>query len=90
MPLPDDPFDPDLPDPDLPTEPMEVPWTALSPEALRGVVEAFVLREGTDYGAHEFTHEQKVQQVLDGLKRGESRILFDPQTASVTLLLRAP
>jgi len=84
---PDDPFDPDL-DPDLPTEPMEVPYRELSPDALRGVVEAFVLREGTDYGAREFSHEQKVQQLLDGLQRGEVRILFDPATESVTLLPR--
>jgi len=82
---PDAPFDPDR-DPDLPTEPLEVPHRELSPDALRGVVEAFVLREGTDYGAREFTHEQKVQQLLDGLQRGEVRILFDPATESVTLL----
>ena len=82
---PDDPFEPD-PDPDLPTEPLEVPHRELSPDALRGVVEAFVLREGTDYGAREFTHEQKVQQLLDGLQRNEVRIYFDPATGSVTLL----
>ncbi len=67
-------------------EPVEVPWTALSPDALRGVVEAFVLREGTDYGAREFTHEEKIAQVLAGIERGEVRLLFDPQTQSVTLL----
>jgi uncharacterized protein len=69
-------------------EPVEVPVDALSPDALRGVVEAFVLREGTDYGAHEFTHEQKVDQLLAALARGEARILFDPATESVTLLPR--
>jgi uncharacterized protein YheU (UPF0270 family) len=67
-------------------EPVEVPWEALSPDALRGVVENFVLREGTDYGHREFSHEEKVQQVLAGLQRGESRILFDPETSSITLL----
>ena len=30
--------------------PVAVPHTELSPEALQGVIEAFVLREGTDYG----------------------------------------
>ena len=34
-------------------EPVEVHYTALSPEALRGVIEAFVLREGTDYDERE-------------------------------------
>ncbi|MEJ0098228.1 MAG: YheU family protein [Pseudomonadota bacterium] len=71
-------------------EPVEVPWTLLSADVLRGVVEAFVLREGTDYGAREFTHEQKIAQVLLGVERGEVKILFDPQTESVTLLPRQP
>ncbi|MFO1502680.1 MAG: YheU family protein [Steroidobacteraceae bacterium] len=69
-------------------EPVEVPWKSLSPEALRGVVEAFVLREGTDYGAREFSHEEKVAQVIEGLETGEVRIVFDPVSESVTLLLR--
>ena len=75
---------------DLPedSEPVEVPLDALSADALRGVVEAFVLREGTDYGAHEFTHEQKVDQLLAALARGEARIVFDPATESVALLPR--
>jgi uncharacterized protein len=76
--------DPDL---DCP-EPVEVPWEVLSPDALRGVVENFVLREGTDYGDREFSHEQKVLQVLESLRRGESRVLFDPETSTVTLLPR--
>lgn len=70
------------------TEPVEVPYRLLSPEALRGVAEAFVLREGTDYGAREFTHEEKVAQVLAALERNEALILFDPVSNSVTLRLR--
>jgi uncharacterized protein len=70
------------------TEPVEVPHTLLSPDALRGLVESFVLREGTDYGAREFTHEQKVAQVMAQLARGDARIVFDPETESVTLLMR--
>lgn len=69
-------------------EPLEIVPEMLSMEALRGVADAFVLREGTDYGAREFTHEEKVAQVLAALERGEARILFDPATESVTLRLR--
>ncbi len=75
---------------DTPTGPVEVPHRLISPEALRSVVEAFVLREGTDYGAREFTHGEKVQQLLDALESGEARILFDPETETVTLLPRLP
>jgi uncharacterized protein YheU (UPF0270 family) len=69
-------------------DPLEIPPDMLSADALRGVADAFVLREGTDYGAREFTHEEKVAQVLAALERGEARILFDPATESVTLRLR--
>ncbi len=69
-------------------EPVEVPHDLLSPEALRGVAEAFVLREGTDYGAREFTHDEKVDQVLAALERNEALVLFDPDSNSVTLRLR--
>jgi uncharacterized protein YheU (UPF0270 family) len=76
------------PEPDESTAPVEVPYRALSPQALRGVAEAFVLREGTDYGVREFTHEEKVAQLLAALERGEARILYDPATGSVTILAR--
>ena len=67
-------------------EPVAVPHTELSPEALRGVIESFVLREGTDYGAHEYSLEQKVAHVLGQLQRGEAQVMFDPNTESVHIL----
>ena len=67
-------------------DPVEIPLAELSPEALRGVVEAFVNREGTDYGAVERSLEEKVADVLRQLERGEARIVFDPETESVTIL----
>lgn len=73
-------------EPESPAEPVEIPYTELSAEALRGVLESYVLREGTDYGEREFTLEQKVAQVLDHLKRGKARVMFDPQTETVTVM----
>ena len=63
--------------------PVIVPHAALSPEALASVIESFVLREGTDYGEREVSHEAKCQQVLRQLERGEARIVFDPATETV-------
>jgi uncharacterized protein YheU (UPF0270 family) len=68
------------------TDPIIVPQGELSADALRGVVEAFVLREGTDYGAREYSLEQKVHHVLGQLDRGEAQILFDPGTESVQIV----
>jgi uncharacterized protein YheU (UPF0270 family) len=67
--------------------PIEVPHTELSPEALRGVIEAFVLREGTDYGERDIPHDTKLAQVQRQLERGEAKILFDPVTESVDLVV---
>ena len=66
-------------------EPVVIPHGELSAEALRGVIESFVLREGTDYGEREYSLEQKVAHVRAQLERGQARILFDPQSNSVTL-----
>ena len=67
--------------------PVAVPHSELSVEALRGVIEAFVLREGTEYGAHDVPLDSKVAQVLCQLERGEARILFDPVTESIDVVL---
>lgn len=67
--------------------PVAVPHTAVSPEALRGVIESFVLREGTDYGARDVPFESKVTQVLGQLERGEARIMFDPLTESINIVV---
>ena len=66
--------------------PVRVPHTDLSPEALRGVIEAFVLREGTDYGDREASHEAKLGDVLRQLERGEAYIQFDPLDSSMTIV----
>lgn len=68
------------------TDSIEIPCAELSPEALRGVVESFVLREGTDYGVRQHTFEEKVAQVMDQLQRRQARILFDPESQSVTIV----
>ena len=60
--------------------PIRVVPDDLEPDTLRAVIESFVLREGTDYGVHETSLEDKVAQVLIQLRRGEAHITFDPAT----------
>ena len=64
---------------------MEIPYTALSEEALLGIIEEFVLREGTDYGLREYTLEQKIEQVRMQLKAGKIRLTFDEETETCNL-----
>ncbi|MBC8028418.1 MAG: YheU family protein [Steroidobacteraceae bacterium] len=69
---------------------MIVPHTELSPDALTGVIQSFVLREGTDYGVEEVSFETKVQQVLRQLERREAEIVFDQNTESIDIVVRRP
>ncbi len=68
--------------------PVVVPHAELSRDALLGVVEAFVLREGTEYGATDFSLEQKVAHVMRQLERGDAEVIFDPNTESVDIVVR--
>jgi uncharacterized protein YheU (UPF0270 family) len=64
---------------------MIIPHRMLSPEALRGVIEAFVTREGTDYGAQEASLDTKVVQVLQQLDAGTVVLVYDEDTESCTI-----
>jgi uncharacterized protein len=70
--------------------PIIVPHTELSLDALTGVIQSFVLREGTDYGAREVDFDTKVQQVLRQLERREAEIVFDQNTETIDIVLRLP
>ena len=67
---------------------VEIPHEQLSPEALRGVIESFVLREGTEYGERDVTLETKIAQVLRQIERGEAQILFDPGSETIDVVVR--
>jgi uncharacterized protein YheU (UPF0270 family) len=54
---------------------------------LRGVLESFVLREGTEYGERDVSLDQKVAQVTSQLRRGEARIVFDPESETIDIIL---
>lgn len=66
---------------------MDVPYRELSPDTLRAVIESFVLREGTEYGERDVALEVKVNQVMRQLDRGEVKILFDPASESVDIVV---
>jgi uncharacterized protein YheU (UPF0270 family) len=65
---------------------MIIPQSALSAEALLGVIKEFVTREGTEYGAQEVSLETKVRQVQKQLERGDVVIVFDEGSESVDLV----
>ena len=69
------------------TAPIVVPRERLSAEALTGVIDDFILREGTDYGHADVSIDDKRAAVLRQLDRGEATIVFDPSTETVSVIL---
>ena len=67
---------------------IEIPFKRLDAEILSAVIEEFILREGTDYGAREVSLEDKIAQVRGQLENGDVLITFDPRTENCTLLTR--
>ena len=68
------------------TKGLTIPYQELSPEALRGVIEEFVSREGTDYGESEIPLDTKVRQVLNQLHTAKAVIVFDLRTETCNIL----
>lgn len=64
---------------------VKIPLSELSEEAIAGVIESFVLREGTDYGHRDFTLAEKRALVREQLERGDAVIYFDPDTRSIDI-----
>ena len=60
----------------------------LSAEALEGVIEEFITREGTDYGTVEWSLADKVKQVRAQLRAGGAQIVFDTRAETCTIMTR--
>lgn len=63
-----------------------VPYEKISEEALHGLIDEFILREGTDYGAVEVMLETKHQQIFKQLKAGKILVVFDPGVGSCSIV----
>jgi len=68
-------------------EAIEVPYAALQPATLRAVIEEFVTRDTTDYGERARALEEKVEDVMRQLRRGEAQVVFDPETGTVNIVV---
>ena len=68
---------------------MKIPHDSLSADALRSIIESFVLREGTDYGDEQQPGQHdldaKCAAVLRQLEAGEAEVDFDPDTETIDI-----
>ena len=62
-----------------------IPPNELSEQALLGVIDAFVLREGTDYGHRDIGIEEKRDRVRKLLANGYAEIRFHPENEFIDI-----
>ena len=67
-------------------ESVRIPWDRLSPDQLRALAESFVLREGTDYGINELSHDEKTERLIKLIKSGQVHVTFDLQHQSFNII----
>ena len=63
-----------------------IPHRDLSPEALTGLIEEFVTRDGTDSGYIRGSLEANVAMVRRQLDAGEAAIVFDDQLKTCNIV----
>ncbi len=62
-----------------------IPFDKLSPEALNGVIQEFISRNGTDYGEIEASAEKKFRQVKQKLEKGLAVLLYDDELETTNI-----
>lgn len=67
--------------------PIEIAPSQLSSDALNGIIENFILREGTDYGVVEVEFDKKKSQIQKQIDCGDVKIIYDQSTETVSLIM---
>lgn len=67
---------------------MIIPLAELSTDILDAIIEDFILREGTEYGAEDVSKESKIAQVKKQLEQGSAVLVYSELHESVNILPR--
>lgn len=65
---------------------MIIPLEQLSNETLAAIIEDFILREGTEYGAEDISKQAKITQVKKQLEQGSAVLVYSELHESVNIL----
>lgn len=65
----------------------KIPINKLSAKALRGVINEFISRTGTDYGEMEVSWDAMFRRVKEKLENGSAVLLFDDETETTNIFL---
>ena len=64
-----------------------IPVNKLSTQALQGVIEEFISRDGTDYGETAFPMDMKFRHVKDKLETELAVLIFDDETETTNIFM---
>lgn len=67
---------------------VQIPVDSLSRQALDGLIEEFVTRDGTDYGAEERSLDDKRASVRRQLDDGAIVVVFDPESETSNIIVK--
>jgi len=67
---------------------INIPYEKISTEALEGLIEEFVTRDGTDTGYDKKSLVNDVAMVKKQLKRGDAVIVYDKSTKTSNIVSR--
>ena len=65
---------------------IEIPIEKLREEVLNGIIDEFILQEGTDYGQVEYSLDEKRDQVKQQIYSGKAIIVFNQKTESCSVV----
>ena len=68
---------------------MIIPWQDLDSDTINNLLEHFVLREGTEYGEHDVSLADKVDEVRQQLKQGLAVIVYSELHESINIVSKA-
>ncbi len=69
-------------------EEIEIHYQQIESDTLRKLVEEFIMREGTDYGAVEMELDQKIDMVIHQLKKDAAIITWNTTMESYNIVLK--
>ena len=65
---------------------IKIPIESLDRSIIFSIIEEFVSREGTDYGAYEVNFQSKIDEIYRKLESDEYSISYDESTESCTII----
>jgi uncharacterized protein YheU (UPF0270 family) len=67
---------------------IDIPLDRINPDTLVNMINEFVTREWADLGDSDYTLDDKVTQVMQQLKNGKAKVVFDIRSESWNIVVK--